>query len=309
LIKAHSGQSLAAIAGRIGLPVEKFHELLQPLLADGLIFVDQYRQVYDKSAKKRSLKLRPRKQKGAKGQGKKAKVAAPSTEGHQSEDRSDLVARIRRNRRAWIQHVDKAWVALGGNPAKWRETRQSHLEHVRRNIIPSASHYLGPGQVDGKVRSRAESVLAVYRAVQSAETSQRDVDPRAFAPFNWPSTEIKLLTVSAVADEMPLSGAILATIGYRVGRHGLPEAERRDRLQWLFLEASMPDFKGLPRGQCGRLARIARLIAFHVKNAKSQEKFDKRKAISEWESDLAWMKSKFYNGSNCEKRGFRWPST
>jgi hypothetical protein len=71
----------------------------------------------------------------------------------------------------------------------------------------------------------------------------------------------------------------------------------------------MPDFEGLPRGQCGRLARIARLIAFHVKNAKGQEKFDKRRAISEWESDLAWMKTKFHNGSNCEKRGFRWPST
>jgi hypothetical protein len=309
LIKAHSGQSLAAIAGRIGLPVEKFRELLQPILAGGAIFIDQYGQVYDKNAKKGSLKQQSHKQKVTKVRGRKSKSAPPTTEEHRSEDRSDLVARIRKNRRVWVQHVDAAWVALNGSPAKWRENRQFHLEHVRQKIIPSAPHYLSSSQVDGRARSRAAKVLAVYRAIQSAETSRCDVDPRAFAPFNWPSTEIKLLTISAAVDDMPLTGTILATIGYRVGRQGLSEAERRDRLEWLFLEANIPDLRGLPCGHCGRLARIARLIAFHVKNAKGQDKIDKRKAISDWESDLAWMKVKFYNGTNCEKHSFSWPST
>lgn len=314
VIRTSSGRSLSVIAHRVGLSRQDLRVNMQPLIADGRASIDSQSRVHHREPERRATAANQTPNKSrklvARIKNKRSATRRTSSSDRQGDsNRADLVGRIRKNRRTWIQNVKNEWTALASDPEEWRANLGTHLNHIKTNIVPSASHYLAASQVDGKVKAQAKDVLGVYRAIIAVETLDHDLDPKAFIPFKWPSTEIRMLADALSPEAIAPSGAIFTTAGYRVGRNGLSEAERQSCLRWLYVTVSVPALKKLPAGECGRLRRIACLIAFHVRNAKHQKKADKSKAISDWEADLAWMKRTFYDGSKCERHGLKWPVT
>ncbi|MGU5531190.1 hypothetical protein ACV1D8_11005, partial [Aeromonas caviae] len=80
---------------------------------------------------------------------------------------------------------------------------------------------------------------------------------------------------------------------------------RKDRLK---LKLSQPRrisplIRTFPKSS-QRLYKIAYTIAALVRNAKRKTKADMRCAISEWESDLSWLRDKYYVDMMWD-----WPST
>lgn len=101
----------------------------------------------------------------------------------------------------------------------------------------------------------------------------------------------------------------IAIMGYRVGKSGLPRAERRRILEQAFREdlpvvgdesyMSPWDRPGTP----GRLWRIASHLASLCIGAASKPAL--HDAVADWEDDLAWLHATFYHGH----MRFGWPST
>ena len=100
-------------------------------------------------------------------------------------------------------------------------------------------------------------------------------------------------------------------MGYRVGKGGGTEADRRLRLFFAYLAelpSDMSDDEAAEWGEsssCTRLAKIARSIAAFCRSAKKRRDPKYSRAISDWEADLTWLRDGLYN-SRCR---FRWPST
>ncbi|NJO72906.1 MAG: WYL domain-containing protein [Leptolyngbyaceae cyanobacterium RM1_406_9] len=106
---------------------------------------------------------------------------------------------------------------------------------------------------------------------------------------------------------------LLSYCGYKVGANGLPESQRRQILDKIFLQP-LPYMKdSLYLSEWGepntykRLKKLAESIAAFTRNAKRRKKRDLSKAIQEWESDLAYLKRNFYD--NDSRFDFNWPST
>jgi hypothetical protein len=109
--------------------------------------------------------------------------------------------------------------------------------------------------------------------------------------FRWPSTQAAESSGLEPTDIDFGSETDLRRLGYQIT--GLTRAERRRRLQNAVEKLS--------------LSSVVGTIAYHIRMRKSQtggsEKY--RHAISEWESDLAHLKSIY----GTSRSGYRWPST
>lgn len=102
--------------------------------------------------------------------------------------------------------------------------------------------------------------------------------------------------------------------GYQVGKTGEMIKTRQDVLKEVFTEAR-EEFPGTyPIGYLDkwgkpesgmRLEKMARSIATFCRNQKRMSN-PSEQAISDWESDLEWLKREFYNPVHF---GFDWPST
>ena len=134
---------------------------------------------------------------------------------------------------------------------------------------------------------------------------------RVFA-FDWPSTDIHLGDEGKWLDaDFFLQEGYLKYEGYTVGKGGLPRRERHKILDYCYLEGIVPlafpeeyvDEWGTPATST-RLHKIASCIAAFCRNAK-RKKARLREAISCWEEDLMYLRSKYYE-AQCR---FEWPST
>jgi hypothetical protein len=143
-----------------------------------------------------------------------------------------------------------------------------------------------------------------------------DAYHRGFEGFRWPSTLTNPESAaSADFDSFPALG-VLGYVGYRVGKNGKSEEERREILRELFSSTQLPPVseEELREAWGGsesamRLRRIGESIARFCRGAKNQdhEFADYSEAISDWESDLAWLKREFYAGRF--NTNFEWPQT
>lgn len=135
--------------------------------------------------------------------------------------------------------------------------------------------------------------------------------------FAWPTTDVvsdssDQLLVDFVDGEWPETG-VLKNLGYRVGHNGLPELDRQATLDKTFqielVAGSIGadgyiDQWGKPRSQ-DRLQKIANCLATFAKTKKRTRHGDYAEAISNWESDLAYLERTYYHRS----MGFHWPDT
>lgn len=131
--------------------------------------------------------------------------------------------------------------------------------------------------------------------------------------LRWPTTDAPESLHKIIASGW-LETGLLRHYGYRVGEGGIPERDRRDKLEGVInakLNAKIFDGNYMDQwgdaGSFKRLMKLANTIAAMCRNAK-RSPFDYKKAISEWEADLAYLKESHYERAlNLEM--IRWPQT
>ena len=129
--------------------------------------------------------------------------------------------------------------------------------------------------------------------------------------FPWPNT-------AALGGKGNLSTAVFTTkegllsyCGYKVGANGLPLDPRRKILDAIFLAQLPPIDDPAYRAQWGeprsakRLQKLAETMAAFVRNAKRRDAARMEKSIREWETDLAYLKRRYYDN----RFSFPWPPT
>lgn len=131
--------------------------------------------------------------------------------------------------------------------------------------------------------------------------------------IKWPTTETPLGLEQLFPNGWQETG-LLSSYGYTVGKSGATEGHRRKTLSRLVEEdINFASFKSSYINSWGksnsleRLLKLARTIAVLCRNAKGSPN-DLEKAITEWESDLAFLKEKYFHTFlNLDNQ--KWPKT
>jgi len=154
-----------------------------------------------------------------------------------------------------------------------------------------------------------ESLRQILDAIGS-EWERRNLSAAPGDYFKWPSTEADEGSGSLSAKGWPPSG-LLKFMGYVVGRTaGEPPRIRQAILTEIFTAPLPPVDSHSYMSQWGhpcmpeRLHKMAETLAALTRNAKRRG-VSMADAISDWEADLLFLKSKFYIGHFC----FSWPIT
>ena len=129
--------------------------------------------------------------------------------------------------------------------------------------------------------------------------------------FRWPTTNAPAGDRAFPDSVFKVRHGILSALGYHVGASGLGEAQRRALLDRAY-SASLPSFRdssyasewGTLRSGA-RLRKMANTIAALTRNAKRRRTQKMRVAVEQWESDLRYLKRRYYDGMY----EFRWPRT
>lgn len=123
--------------------------------------------------------------------------------------------------------------------------------------------------------------------------------------FDWPSTRIVGTGGSALAGDWGEVG-YLKYMGYRVGRSGLSERDRRARLRRAYYLRDIPevfrDEWGRKRSSV-RLQKMANCLAAFCRLHGRKPENDL--AVRQWIDDLAWLRQTYFDGHYR----FEWPST
>jgi hypothetical protein len=130
--------------------------------------------------------------------------------------------------------------------------------------------------------------------------------------FVWPSTEAFNGEGSINTEEWAQIG-LLKYMGYTVGANGESSTTRREILAEVFKLTTLPNLEspekmqqwGSPKSG-GRLRKMAHTIASLTQRSKRNSN-DTEEAIGDWEDDLAWLKTTYYDGRFSHK--FTWPIT
>jgi hypothetical protein len=129
--------------------------------------------------------------------------------------------------------------------------------------------------------------------------------------FYWPSTNATIGDGSIELLDWPEIGP-LRHCGYVVGEKGKLRSIRRAILTRLFGLNVVPNLASpdevLEWGEAfsaARLKKMADSIAAFCRNAKRKKRAWMRRAIENYEDDLAWLKKEYYDGRFDRK--FKWP--
>ncbi len=129
--------------------------------------------------------------------------------------------------------------------------------------------------------------------------------------FKWPTTDAGESSQPLSDDSFRYEEGVLKTYGYKVGMHGIRRAERIDILNSVFLYSLVPIKDSSYEKEWGepktaqRLKKIADSIAAFTRNAKRRNRENFSQAIQDWESDLAYLKRRYYD----DTFSFTWPRT
>lgn len=143
-----------------------------------------------------------------------------------------------------------------------------------------------------------------------------------FLSTGWPGWVSTFVSEDPSRSSSKRSGAIvyeevspIKLMGYKVGKKGLPRAERRQILANGF-QGPIPSTEnpvamaewGKP-GTSARLHKMANWLSSICTSGKRKARKTgqqhESQAVKDWEEDLAWLKAEFYNGRHT----FSWPQT
>jgi hypothetical protein len=155
------------------------------------------------------------------------------------------------------------------------------------------------------------------RKRQRAKNLQKEIAERISqlkketVAFEWPSTDVEEGNGSLDSGVFRHSSGLLRYMDYKVGVNGYVARDRREILERTYEETlprvNSPSYMaewGTPSSS-QRLQKMADSIASFVRNAKRQSYNDMSMSVDEWESDLAYLKKRYYDG--CYN--FPWPRT
>jgi len=128
--------------------------------------------------------------------------------------------------------------------------------------------------------------------------------------FVWPSTDVRMGSGELVAVNWPKE-SLLSFMGYKTGQKGTDEESRRAILDFIYTK-NVPNVNSVEymrkwgKPNTGkRLLQMARSLANFVKNEKRKDPIAYMLSITERESDLKYLKRKYYIG----RYDFTWPRT
>lgn len=131
--------------------------------------------------------------------------------------------------------------------------------------------------------------------------------------FRWPKTEADPGETALGPTDWPQIG-MLKFLGYSVGVSGETKTTRQRILSDLFHKVNLPkvdsqayvdEWGAAETGS--RLRKMAQSIAAFCRGARRRDEYAMSLAIDEWEEDLAWLKTTYYDGKF--DRQFQWPET
>ena len=131
--------------------------------------------------------------------------------------------------------------------------------------------------------------------------------------FKWPTTNVIIGDGTQKFDGNAPAMGFLSYLGYKVGLNGRKKNQRYLALERALTE-TLPDrvFDDDYINQWGnpntakRLQKIANNIAWFCRNMRKRNNPNDQDAIDDWESDLQWLKIKYYHKYRYE---FEWPET
>lgn len=131
--------------------------------------------------------------------------------------------------------------------------------------------------------------------------------------FKWPKTQADPGETALGPTDWPQIG-MLKFLGYSVGVNGETRTTRQRILSDLFHKVNLPkvdsqayvDEWGTPESG-SRLRKMAQSIAAFCRGARRRDEYAMSLAIEEWEEDLSWLKTTYYDGKF--DRQFQWPET
>jgi hypothetical protein len=161
----------------------------------------------------------------------------------------------------------------------------------------------------GKLLERAQEEEHRQRRDQQRAERERQLQLRQEGFFEWPSTDAPASIYGFSGDQFFYQDGLLSYVGYRVGRNSRPLHIRRQILDCVF-HNELPNVVsteymiewGLPRTPA-RLRKLAESVAAFTRNAKRNTGYDYIDAIADWESDLEYLRNKYYD----DEFGFVWP--
>ncbi|WP_193211146.1 hypothetical protein [Luteolibacter marinus] len=185
------------------------------------------------------------------------------------------------------------------------ETELDRIEHAieaRSNLHESLKSLRS---ISARVNELTDRLLNLYD-FPDLEPEGADEDD----PFDWPSTAVLPAHDALGANHFEYTSGVLSFLGYSVGKSGLLAGPRRAILRYVYLKrlpavSSAEYMAEWGRAETGnRLCKLANSIASFARNAKRRNA-KLSKAISDWKSDLAWLKKEYYDGNYDGE--FSWP--
>jgi len=140
--------------------------------------------------------------------------------------------------------------------------------------------------------------------------SQIEQRLRELESFPWVSTKAVVGSGKLEIKDWDKTG-LLSAAGYETGANGLDEKSRRDILDAVYTQEipanfKMTDLKKWGKPKTGtRLKKLADCLASFTRNEKRNYTGDYSVSISERETDLKYLKKKYYNG----RYDFGFPNT
>jgi len=161
----------------------------------------------------------------------------------------------------------------------------------------------GVSESTSRVPSLWERLQKLFEEPKSDEPKSDELD------WPWPITEAPEGVGGGVQFEHEASA--LKLMGYTVGKsQGKPPKARKDFLDAFFsnslpgwVEKHFPGEYGMP-GSEQRLRKMANVLAANTRNFKRNDRETYRFAISDWEEDLEYLKTNYYDGGSLY---FPWP--
>lgn len=155
-----------------------------------------------------------------------------------------------------------------------------------------------------------------HHALRTVCSLLDDINPIDQA-FRWPKTEADPGETALGPTDWPQVG-MLKFLGYSVGVSGETKTTRQRILRDLFYKVDLPkvenqayvDEWGAPESG-SRLRKMAQSIAAFCRGARRRDEYAMSLAIEEWEEDLAWLKTTYYDGKfdGSDDMRFEWPSS
>jgi hypothetical protein len=154
----------------------------------------------------------------------------------------------------------------------------------------------------------------VRELVRAQYPQQIGQDGSGTGGLHWPMQAVQSSSVALKSDCYWYKDGVLSFMGYHVGESSELSPDQRRRILDYVYGGRIPNVNdpaymsqwGAPASS-RRLRKMADSLANFARSAKRNTHVDKRVAISEWESDLVYLRQRYYRLGI--KHLWRWPST